>query len=51
MTLENVDLNKINQQITLESRFNIDLKSNKSGKQTSISDYVQKDITLTKKSR
>jgi hypothetical protein len=40
MTFENVDLHEINQQIALESRFNMDLKSNKRGKQTSISDFV-----------
>lgn len=41
MRFENVDLHKINQQITLESRFNMDLKSNKRGKQTSISDLFE----------
>jgi uncharacterized protein YecE (DUF72 family) len=40
MTFENVDLHEINQQIALESRFNMDLISNKRGKQTSISDFV-----------
>jgi hypothetical protein len=40
MTFENVDLHEINQQIALESRFNMDLKSNKRGNQTSISDFV-----------
>jgi len=40
MTFENVDLHEINHQIALEGRFNLDLKSNKRGKQTSISDFV-----------
>jgi hypothetical protein len=36
---ENVDLNEINNQIGSENRFNLNLKSSKSGKQTSMSDY------------
>lgn len=37
---DNVDLNEINNRISLENRFKIDFKSGKRGKQTSISDFV-----------
>jgi hypothetical protein len=40
MTFENVDLHEINHQMALARRFNVDLKSDKRGKQTSISDFV-----------
>lgn len=40
LSFENVDLHEINHQIALESRFNLDLKLNKRGKQTSISDFT-----------
>jgi uncharacterized protein YecE (DUF72 family) len=41
LSFENVDIQKINQQIALVSRFDTDLKSNRKGKQTSISDFVK----------
>jgi hypothetical protein len=40
-SFENVDLNEINNQIESENRFNLDLKSSKSGKQTKMSDYLK----------
>ena len=40
-SFENVDLNEINNQIESENRYNLDLKSSKSGKQTSMSDYLK----------
>jgi uncharacterized protein YecE (DUF72 family) len=40
LSFENVDLHEINHQIALESRFNVDFKSNEGEKQTSISDFV-----------
>jgi uncharacterized protein YecE (DUF72 family) len=38
-SIENVDLNEINNQLESENRFNLDLKSSKKGKQTTMSDY------------
>jgi len=39
LSFDNVDVQKINHQIELENRFNLDLKSNKKGKQTTLSDF------------
>ena len=41
LSFENVSLQKINQQIESENRFNLGLKSNKKGKQTTLSDFVE----------
>jgi hypothetical protein len=41
LSFENVDIQKINQQVELESTFNLDLKSNKKGKQTTISNFAK----------
>jgi uncharacterized protein YecE (DUF72 family) len=41
LSFENVDLNEINNQIEGENRFNLDLKSSKRSKQTSMSDYLK----------
>jgi uncharacterized protein YecE (DUF72 family) len=40
LTFENVDLQEIEQQLRMDSRFNINFKSNNREKQTSISDFV-----------
>lgn len=40
LSFENVDLNKVNHQIVFERKFNSDLRYDKKGKQTSISDFV-----------
>ena len=41
MSVENVDLNEINNQIESEIRFNLDSKSSKRSRQTSMSDYLK----------
>ena len=40
-SFENVDLNEINNQIESENRFNLDLKSSKRSRQSSMSDYLK----------
>lgn len=40
-SIENVDLNEINNQLESENRFNLNLKSSKKSKQTSMSDYLK----------
>jgi len=40
-SVENVDLNEINNQIESENRFNLDSKSSKRGRQTSMPDYLK----------
>jgi uncharacterized protein YecE (DUF72 family) len=40
-SFENVDLNEINNQLESENRFNLNLKSGKKSKQTSMSDYFK----------
>ncbi len=45
LSFKNVDLQKVNQQITLQSRFDLDSESTKKGKQTSISDFMTEKQT------
>jgi uncharacterized protein YecE (DUF72 family) len=40
-SIENVNLNEINNQLESENRFNLNLKSSKKSKQTSMSDYLK----------
>jgi hypothetical protein len=40
-SFENVDLNEINNQIESENRFNLDSKSSKGSRQTSMADYLK----------
>ena len=41
MSVENVDLNEINNQFESENRFNLDSKWGKRSRQTSMSDYLK----------
>ena len=41
LSFENVDLQKINQQLDLEGKFDLDMKSHGKEKQTSMSDFIK----------